>query len=363
MKRKCIFLLITVLLLSACGCGKRAGAQGGSDRPPFADLFGKGDKGESGSGSQTIPEADGFIDYNARIEHAFDMKLDLKGVKGFETFAAEAESLKNQGLEFLQFGMPWQAEYFLTYSLSGVSSLRYAADCLLTGESKTALAENDGNSFASWDAVGSIAPASPCPMMLEAIVADKLGDTERSAVCSELAALNPNEFAGSEAFAAIADMDEADLKDLKAGLEEYETGLLAVWPVIPDAFPRTGYEFSVPYQLALAAAFENEGQPENALTAYETAIRVDPMDPELFLYAAVASLNQKDGEAAVSYVNEGLLLDENYAPLHVLSAVLKYGLGDYDTAKEHIAKARSLEQLTPDSEAICKELEEKMGGA
>ena len=186
MKRWVAMLLILVFTLSGCGL---MGGIGETD--PAANPV----EGNTGT------DAD-YLSLTAELEQARQVKLELgsEAQAALPDFAAAVELLRDQGLEFLSYGMPRQASWYLSFAGGSVSAVRYAAELLL-GESSTG--------FSGWDTIGAISLCSPVPFLCEAVTAEKSGDTDRAAQCRELAARNPDTANGFDEFSALASLSDS----------------------------------------------------------------------------------------------------------------------------------------------------------
>ena len=204
MKRRIILILILVLLLSGCD-------QNGNQKDPVIP------------GQQGDMEA--FVDLSQEMEETNRVRLELSGEAApLADYAQTIMTLRDEGVNFLSYGLAWPAEYNLCYALSCTSSLRYAVDVLLEARGEDIQTDR----YADWDTIGAISLACPCPFMLEALVCRETGDTVRAEACQEMAALNPQKVHGTEGFDALPDMSTSGLKELKEKLEAFEDHLLSL---------------------------------------------------------------------------------------------------------------------------------------
>lgn len=356
-------LLALLLLMSLCACGSpKAGTQGGTDAQPASGKTGETAELPPLTGKGSVP-ADAYTDYNALYEAAPAVKLSLGGgAAALSDFAETMEALRDEGVRFLSYGMPWQAEYCLCFALCSVSSLRFTADNLLSGLGEGDLASLCGDRLADWDQIAAISLVCPCPYRLEALAAASAGDGERAALCAEKGALNPQAVRGEAGFDSLKGMDAAALRELKAGLEDFEDHLLALWPVAPEKTPRSGFEFSGDYHLTLASAAIERGESQLALTLYENALLTNPFSGDGFVLCAAQCIALLDPELALYYIEQGLLLDESHPGLNTMAAAFWCAAGDGELTAQYLAAARACEGLTAELAATCDDIEAELKG-
>ena len=322
MKRWIILLLLWALLT---GCTPK----------PGAETVSPGRQAATGE----------YISLSQELEQAMEVKLELgseaQAVLG--DFAAGVELLRDQGVEFLGYGMTRQASWCLSFAGGSVSAVRYAAEQLL-GES------SDG--FSGWDTIGAISLCTPVPFLCEAVTAEKSGDPDRAAQCRELAALNPYATEGFDDFTGLAALSEDGLRALIQGLKAFESHIYWFYPADPQPGERSGMEWSADYHLALASVYESAGYEAEAAASALDALAADPFDPDVFAFCATAMYNISDIQLMQTYIEEGLLMDPDHTGLNALAALLYSGTGDYDRAMEHLRKARA-GSLTETEAAIC----------
>lgn len=358
MKRLTAFLLVLCLVfLTGCYALEEWNLK---DIPVLGDLlFGAevptGDTKPTGqSGIPSGETEDLSMSLTAELEQARQVKLALDGeAVPLAEYAQTIMTLRDEGINFLSYGLAWPAEYSLCYALCCTSSLRYAAELLLEARGEAVQAGR----YADWDTIGAISLACPCPFRLEALVCSRTGDTEREAVCRELAALNPQQVHGSEGFDILPDMSTAGLKELKGTLETFEDHLLGLWPAEPVAAERNGYEFSTEYYYTCAAfALEFDDQ-WLALDFYEKALQTNPFLADTYAVCAMQAINLESPETALAYLRGGLALDETHPGLNTLAAAFWLSAGDETLYQEHLAAARASDRLTDELAAFCDSLE------
>lgn len=339
MKRWISFLLALMLLLSGCG--------GGSDKPGE-------DPVQGGSSIQPTGISEDYVPLTEELEQARQVKLELgseaQAVLG--DFAEAVQVLRDQGIEYLGYGMPRQASWYLSFAGGSVSAVRYAAEQLL-GESS--------EGFSGWDTVGAISLCSPVPFLCEAVTAEKAGDTDRAAQCREMAALNPYTANGFDDFSALTTLSEDGLKELVKGLKAFEAHIYWFYPADPHAAERSGMEWSADYHMTLAGVYLEAGFEAEAADACLDALAADPFDPDVFALCATVMYTITDIELMQTYIGEGLLMNPDHGGLNALAALLYSGTGDTTLAQEHLQKARAAE-LTENGAAICDAVEAFLKG-
>ena len=333
MKRRIILILILVLLLSGCD-------QNGNQKDPVIP-------GQQG-------DIEAFVDLSQEMEETNRVRLELSGeAASLADYAQTILTLRDEGLNFLSYGLAWPAEYSLCYALSCTSSLRYAADLLLEARGETI----ETDRFADWDTIGAISLACPCPFMLEALVCRETGDTVRAEACQEMAALNPQKVHGTEGFDALPDMSTSGLKELKEKLEAFEDHLLSLWPAEPVAAERYGYEFSTEYHYTCAELALEFDEQWVALECYERALQTNPFLADTYLICAAQAVNVESPETILAYLRGGLALDETHPGLNALAAAFWFSAGEEELYQEHLAAARGSDRLTAEIAAFCDSLE------
>ena len=304
------------------------------------------------SGSQ--PGEEPYLSLEEELAQARQVKLELgpeaQAVLG--DFADAVLVLRDQGLEYLSYGMPRQASWYLSFAGGSVSALRYGAELLL-GESS--------GGFSGWDTIGAISLCSPVPLLCEAITAEKAGDAERAAECREQAALNPYTGKGFDDFSALVTLSEDGLKELVEGLKAFEAHIYWFYPADPQGMERSGMEWSADYHMTLAAVYLEMGFEAEAAASCLDALAADPFDPNVFTLCATVMYEISDIELMQTYIEEGLLMDPDHGGLNTMAALLYSGTGDNERAQTHLQKARTAE-LTENEAAICDAVEAFLKG-
>ena len=288
------------------------------------------------------------------IADAKKVKLVLpKGTEVLTDFAASMERMRDEGLDFLGFGMTRQASYCFSFVGGSISAVRLAAEQIL-GQEPTG--------FGDWDTVGSISFATPVPYLCEAVSATFAGDSERAEEYKTLAEINPNQIAEYETFAALAVMDQNTLKELAAALIEFEKHIYWFYPADPIPRERNGMEWSPEFHLVLAGAFEELGQTKFATDAYLDALAQDPFNPELFAMCAKAMYQAGDIGLMLTYIEEGLSIDSDHALLNALAALLWCAADDAELAKDYLTIAKAANSSDDEVQNICSAVETALEG-
>ena len=288
------------------------------------------------------------------IADAKKVKLVLpKGTEVLTDFAAAMERMRDEGLDFLGFGMTRQASYCFSFVGGSISAVRLAAEQIL-GQEPTG--------FGDWDTVGSISFATPVPYLCEAVSATFAGDSERAEEYKALAEINPNQIAEYETFAALAVMDQNTLKELAAALIEFEKHIYWFYPADPIPRERNGMEWSPEFHLVLAGAFEELGQTKLATDAYLDALAQDPFNPELFAMCAKAMYQAGDIGLMLTYIEEGLSIDSDHALLNALAALLWCAADDAELAKDYLTIAKAANSSDDEVQNICSAVETALEG-
>ena len=288
------------------------------------------------------------------LEQAGQVKLNLgEEAEELSEFAAAMEAMRDQGLEFLSYGMTRQAAWCFGYVGGSVSALRLAAQ---------QLAEQDPTGFSDWDTVGAISYCTPVPFLCEAIVAEQQGNTERAAACREMAEYNiVYTVEGIDALSVLTELSEEGLLELIEGSKAFEEHIYWFYPADPQAEERCGFEWSAEYHLNLAGAYEALDSEELATECYLNALAADPFSPDVYAFCAKAMYAISDVDLMWVYIEEGLLLDPNHGTLNTLAAMLWSAAGDLDKAQTYLDTAKAAE-LSEDEIAICEAVEAFMEG-
>ncbi len=287
-------------------------------------------------------------------EQAVRVKLELNGeAEALAEYAQTIMALRDEGVDFLTYGLVWPAEYSLCYALSCTGSLRYGVELLLEVRGE----ELKTDRYADWDTIGAISPVCPCPFQLEALVCEETGDTARAEACKEMAALNPQQVHGSEAFDILPAMSTEALKELKAKLEAFEDHLLSLWSPEPVAKERCGYEFSAEYYQTCAAVALRAGDNRLALDFYEKALQTNPFLADSYAVCATQAIKLESPETVLAYLNGGLALDETHPGLNALAAAFWLSAGEQELYREHLDAARNSDRLTDEIAKFCDNLE------
>lgn len=334
MKQWICLMLTMVLLLTGCAADP------------------SGNDGNQQSQQQT--SIGDYIALTDEMEQARQITLELDGEAApLADYAQTIVTLRDEGINFLSWGLAWPAEYSLCYALSCTSSLRYAADLLLEARGETV----ETDRYADWDTIGAISLVCPCPFQLEALVCKQTGDTQRAEACLDMAAMNPQQVHGSEGFSILPGMSSPGLKELKTKLETFEDHLLSLWPAEPVAVNRSGYEFSAEYHQTCAAVALKAGNGWLALDYYEKALQTNPFLADSYVVCAMQAIDLESPETVLAYLRGGLALDETHPGLNALAAAFWLSAGEEELYREHLDVARASDRLTEELAAFCDTLE------
>ena len=253
MKKRTLALLLLALTFSLTACGKSENETSQEQAKEQVKEQSKLESVANAIKNKIKPEETEskiYFDLEEELSDAKKVKLTLpKNAEVLNDFASSMERMRDEGLDFLGFGMTRQASYCFSYVGGSVSAVRLAAEQIL-GEEPTG--------FGDWDTIGAVSFATPVPYLCEAVAADFSGNTERAEECKARAELNPNQVAEYAVFAALADMDQKTLKNLTEALIEFENHIYWFYPADPIPRERNGMEWSPEFHLVLAAAFEEE---------------------------------------------------------------------------------------------------------
>ncbi len=338
--KRCFLLLLTLSLLLT-GCSFR----------PVEDP-------DADPGTSDIPAAnvktEEYLPLSDELEQARQVRLELGSeAQELAAFAATMERMRDQGLEFLGYGMPRQAAWCLSFVGGSVSAVRYAAQQIL-GEESTG--------FSGWDTIGAINYCTPVPFLCEAVAAEQAGNTERAAACWEMADYNFLYLVdGTDALSTLAGLSESGLSALVEGLTAFEEHIYWFYPADPQPQERCAFEWSPEYHLNLAGAYEELGLQTLATESYLNALAADPFSPDVYAFCAKAMYVISDVNLMQTYIEEGLLLDPGHGTLNALGAMLWSAAGDTERAQACLKAARAAE-LSEEEKAICNAVDTFMKG-
>lgn len=300
------------------------------------------------------PGAEEYAALPQELELARQVTLELGAeAEELSDFAAAMERIRDQGLEYLSYGMTRQAAWCFAFVGGSVSAVRYACELLLNRESA---------GFSGWDTVGAISYCTPVPFLCEGIVAERMGDTERAASCREMAEYNfVYTVEGIDKLSVLTQLSKNGLQELTNGLIAFEQHIYWFYPADPQARSRNGFEWSAEYHLNLAGAYEELGQTAMATQSYLDALAADPFSPDVYALCAKAMYAVSDVNLMLVYIEEGLLLDPQHGTLNTMAAMLWSAAGDYAAAQTYLDAARAAE-LSEEDAAVCDAVEAFMKG-
>jgi len=229
------------------------------------------------------------------------------------------------GLDFTEVGAGHVADGAFSLSLASVSSMRYAVDCLL--EMKGTTPTEDGR-IRDWDAIAAMNWASPFPYFFEGVICGAQGDTAQEAECYRKATLNPNFTEDYENLKTIAAFDQSALENLKTVLEEIEDKLIDSYGLWFSDIPRDENNFDVEYlrQKAMECLEAEEEDLLGALSYYQAALQLNPLDGDSYANLVVVFIYIDDGEMTINYLNDGLMVDPENVRLAYLQNMIKEAL-------------------------------------
>lgn len=321
MKRWIAIFLILALVLSGCSPSQKP------DQTP--------DAGQTPHAGQAPDGGDAYLPLTEELEQASQIHMELgREAQALADFAAAMEQMRDQGLEFLSYGMTRQAAWCFSFVGGSVSAVRYAAEELLGTASE---------GFSGWDTIGAISLCSPVPFLCEAITAQHSGDTARAEECREMVKENPFILSEMDALSILPELSDAGLKELVEGLIAFEHHIYWFYPADPQPAERSGYEWSSEFHLDLAIFFEAMEKQELATRSYLNALTADPFDPEVYAMCALHMYSISNVELMRTYIEEGLLIDPAHGTLNVLAAMFWSGAGELELAQSHLDTAAKAE--------------------
>lgn len=345
MKKMSVLLIFAIMLLSFSSCSVKGGKVQDSTETQ-RDI-------EGNEGDNHIDQSINMhLDEELSVAKAVKLELP-KEADSLLDFASAMERVRDQGLEFLSYGMTRQAAYCFSFAGGSVSALRLASQQILGQEPV---------GFGDWDTVGAISFATPVPFICEAIVAEYSGDNERAQECREMAQLNFNEVIGTENLSVITTMEKSELETLINNLIEFEKHIYWYYPADPVPRERSGLEWSPEYHLNMAGAFEELGYTELATDCYLDALAQDPFNADLFALCAKAMYSVGDINLMRTYIEEGLLMEPEHPLLNSLGAVLWCAAGNYELAQEHLTIAQAANSTDEEVVFICQAVENALKG-
>lgn len=378
MKKILCFLLCTFLLTGLCSCSKN-GQQSESDSQMTDSSINNSDTGNSdasdadaesnGSASQTGSNSENITgvtgshevvqglrasaeensfkmfsgdkifgytkeDYVEAIISYKELKLELGS--DFEKFCNQVNNMYEAGIDYMGLGIPYCTQFGLGFAQGSAAAVRYAVELKLNGMGVTLETDDLPR---DWDVIHGISYITPAAFYMEALSVEN-ADPDRAQFLREQGELNPlyEEFADLEDLINAA--DEAALKELYTKLTDYEKEIYLINPIIPNPIEeRNGYMYSSDFHIvAVSWCLENKDMA-SAVALAENVIITNPFDIAMYIYAAQVALTAGDVNAAIGFVNNGLLFDETSGDINLYAALMAYGSEDMTLAAEYFENA------------------------
>jgi len=230
------------------------------------------------------------------------------------------------GMDFNEVGGRYFADSAFALAAAYISSMRYAAECLLEVNG-TNLAQD--NKLRDWDEIAALCWASPYAWFFEGIVLEAQGNSSEAAECYRKAALNPGFTEDMEDWKAIKDFDTDMLRALLVELERWEDTIFEV--TFGPRFiyiPRDENNFDVEFlnQKALESLDEDENDILGPLGYFLAALQINPLDGDSYANIAVMYMFMEDGVRVNETINSGLIADPDNERLKLLQETYKEAL-------------------------------------
>ncbi len=98
---------------------------------------------------------------------------------------------------------------------------------------------------------------------------------------------------------------------------------------------------------------------ENALVYADEAIKVDPLNEQMYKVAALTAIEIGDPESAWYYLKNGIMLDNADGDIITLAATFWASVEDYDNARYYLDMAR-MGSVSRENDTTLKNLEAKL---
>lgn len=112
--------------------------------------------------------------------------------------------------------------------------------------------------------------------------------------------------------------------------------------IVKESIERQKSSLNVYELTKLGKEFREEGNPETAADILKTAIEKDPNYRDSYLFLAMAYLDLKKADLAMSVLERSLKIDPTYGPTHYLLGQVYELKKDKKSAEAEFAKAREL---------------------
>lgn len=272
--------------------------------------------------------ADAMLSYKS-------LKLELGA--GFEGFCSQVNEMYDKGIDYMGLGIPYCTQFGLGFAQGSAAALRYAVELQL--KDKGISVETDKRLPDDWNSIYGISYTTPVPFYMEALSIEK-NDSEQAEFLRTQGGLNYLAEEMIPDVTLIQNADEISLKTLYEKLTAYEEEIFDISPIVPNIIEeRDGYYFSSDFHVIATSWYLENSDMASAVSSAEKVILTNPFDISLYTYAAQVALTAGDYNAAVGFINNGLLLDENNGDINLFAAILAYGKADNDLAVEYLEKA------------------------
>lgn len=246
------------------------------------------------------------------------IKVEIKGSgaeKAAYEYIQDTVTAFEYGMEYDEEGLTRIAESFYGSAASTLSALRYAADCLLGDE-----IPEDYDRPADWDVVASMSWASPAAYFFEGIVLEAQGKADEAGDCFTKAAVNPAFGEVSKDLKEFATIKGDALRRLRDEAARVETEIFALYPPQFSPIVRHENNCNAAYLRGQATELLQKEEPdtEGALQYFHAALTVDPFSGDNYVGFIGLYIVLGDADAALSYLNEGLLVDPESEMLNAL---------------------------------------------
>lgn len=389
LSRVLAFILIMSLLTLSVGCSKKDSQPAGN---PSADSNGENNTGnpsgkdqngtensiteqDSSNPDSNSQDSDSSDDTEVRpdIVKSFEIPLStsleeyskayeqLKNYHPsvpaeYKAFFDYAEKLRDIGVEYKSVGANIAGASCIHFAGCMVTSVRNCIDEILKKRGVTI----EEALYTDWNDIVSINYTCPVPYYMQSIYQVYAGDMDTAKEFYTLAKLNEiNMPEGLAKLENITSFSDDELKSLRKELVGFEDYLYDIYPCIPTGWETTGYECMPEFFVsAYYYCFELEDY-ENALVYADEAIKVDPLNEQMYKVAALTAIEIGDPESAWYYLKNGIMLDNADGDIITLAATFWASVEDYDNARYYLDMAR-MGSVSRENDTTLKNLEAKL---